>query len=63
MQYGSKRDYPKIDLYVRDASGKGWKYVVSTTWAKTCAIAVDAYQPMLNGVPVFEVRARRASKA
>ena len=59
-RHGDKRDYPKIDLYVRDKSGKGWVYVVSTTWSRTCRDAVNAYQPMNNGKPVFEVKARRA---
>ena len=58
--YGDRRDYPKIDLYVRDKSGKGWEYAISTTWARTCKEAVDAYQPMLHGLPIFEVKAQRA---
>ena len=61
--YGDKTDYPKIDLYVRDKSGKGWNLAISTTCARTCKEAVDRYQPMMRGVPVFEVKAQRAKGA
>lgn len=35
--YGSKRDYPKIDIYVNG------KYVASTTWSATCKEARTRY--------------------
>lgn len=38
MAYGDKRDFPKIDIWVR---GKG--YQASTTWARTCAEAALRY--------------------
>lgn len=38
MQYGDKRDYPKIDIYI------GGKYAGSTTWAKTCKEAMQRFR-------------------
>ena len=39
MAYGDRRDYPKIDLYVRSPRWREGevtdKYVGSTTWART----------------------------
>lgn len=37
-EYGDKRDYPKIDIYVDG------KYVATTTWAKTCKEAAEKYK-------------------
>ena len=37
MNYGDKRDYPKIDVYVNRS------YRGSTTWCKTCKEAVERY--------------------
>ena len=37
MNYGDKRDYPKIDIYVNR------NYRCSTTWAKTCEEAVERF--------------------
>ena len=37
MEYGNKRDYPKIDIFV---SGD---YVASTTWAVSCHVAKEKY--------------------
>jgi hypothetical protein len=33
--YGSKRDYPKIDIYLRHLNGQR-EYHMSTTWSRTC---------------------------
>lgn len=62
MTYGNKRDYRKIDLFVRlkaDAPKGPWKYAASTTWARTCREAVERYQPDHG---TFEVRAFFAKK-
>jgi len=41
MAYGDKRDYPKIDLYIRTSAGGRYsdKYVGSTTWARSLSEA------------------------
>lgn len=60
MTYGNKRDFPKIDLFVRrkaDGPKAPWVYAASTAWARTCREAVERYQPD-NGS--FEVKARFA---
>lgn len=40
--YGDKRDYPKIDIYVK--VGKESIYLATTTWSKTCQQACDMYR-------------------
>jgi hypothetical protein len=42
MAYGDKRDYPKIELFVK--TSLGWNYIGTTTWAKTCKEAVERYK-------------------
>ncbi len=45
MQYGDKRDFPKIDIFVNG------EYAASTSWARTCREAIerfDANHPQLN---------------
>lgn len=37
-EYGDKRDYKKIDIYVNG------KYDGSTNWAKTCKEAIEKYK-------------------
>ncbi len=59
MAYGDKRDYRKIDLFVRRKGETRWTYAVSTTWARTCREAVEHYQPTGAGV-TFEVKAHFA---
>lgn len=44
--YGDKRDYRKIDIYLRMAPG--WAYGCSTTWARTCK---EAKQRFLDANP------------
>lgn len=62
MAYGDKRDYPKIDIYVRkwlpDGSAKVWTYVATTTWAKTCREAVMHWQDANGYGPKGDVIAR-----
>ena len=41
--YGDKRDYPKIDLYVKNLRLGEWLYVGSTTWARGCREAKKKY--------------------
>lgn len=45
MNYGDKRDYPKINIFVRHHNGKEsyFAYAASTTWAKTCKEAKERY--------------------
>lgn len=45
MNYGDKRDYPKIDIYVHG------KYACSTTWARTCKQAVNKYMDSKSFIP------------
>jgi hypothetical protein len=55
MAYGNKRDYPKIDIYIKTDSNQ-WIYRCSTTWAKTCKEAVarfkesSSFNPAMVGV-------------
>ena len=42
MKYGDKRDFPKIDIYMRNGDGTGF-YLCSTTWARNCRVAVQHY--------------------
>lgn len=48
MNYGNKRDYPKIDLYLKRKEGP--LYLCSTTWAKTCKEAVARYVEIRGGL-------------
>jgi hypothetical protein len=44
MAYGDKRNYRKIDIFLKDKSKKGMnKYLGSTTWAATCKQAKERY--------------------
>lgn len=58
--YGNRRDYRKIDLYVRRIGETTWRYAVSTTWVRTCREAVAHYQPTGAGV-TFQIKAHFAS--
>ena len=40
-KYGDKRDYRKIDLFVRSDILGVRQYVGSTTWSRTCREAAD----------------------
>lgn len=54
MDYGDKRDYPKIDIYYMG------QYQASTTWAKTCKEAIESWKAK-NGIPASNnVTARKA---
>ena len=35
LKYGDKRDYKKIDIFLKYSDGT-FNYVESTTWSKTC---------------------------
>lgn len=43
MAYGDKRDYPKIDIYVKDNVTNIYQYKTSTNWSKTCREAKLKY--------------------
>ena len=58
-RYGEKRDYHKIDIYQRMATGL--IYVCSTTWAPTCKEAVWRYH-IKHGVPESRLRANFSEK-
>jgi hypothetical protein len=47
MQYGDKRDYPKINIYVNR------NYRCSTTWAATCKEAVEHFKASNPAMPSF----------
>jgi len=51
MEYGDKRDYKKIDIFINN------KYECSTTWAKTCKEAITKYIDK-NAISLFMARAR-----
>lgn len=51
MNYGDKRDYPKIDIYVHG------KYACSTTWARTCKEAVDRYMASKGFISLNKIEA------
>jgi hypothetical protein len=63
MTYGDKRDYPKIDIYVRGSKQYGpayadnYCYARSTTWAKTCREAVEQYLKAHPDVEASNVKA------
>ncbi len=52
--HGTYRDHPKIHIYV-SAHGV-WKYVASTSWARTCKDARVAYANE-KGLHLGDVRA------
>lgn len=54
MNYGDKRDYPKIDIYVHG------KYAGSTTWARTNKEAIQKYMDVKGFIPRNEITARKA---
>lgn len=45
MQYGDKRDYPKIEIWRKYPGGKstGWRFECVTTWARTCKEAKERF--------------------
>ena len=47
MTYGDKRDYRKIDIYFMNV------YAASTTWARTCKEATEAYAKKQGISPAF----------
>jgi hypothetical protein len=57
-QYGDKRDYPKIDIYVFSESLKRWQYVSSTTWSRTCREAADRLAALHPNLSRSNIRAR-----
>lgn len=58
MSYGDRRDYQKIDLYVR-RSGV-FEYVGSTTWSKTCREAKEKYRAKYPNLLLSDIKARFA---
>lgn len=53
MTYGNKRDYRKIDIYVKNAGGKTYNYVASTTWCNTCKEAAKRYADKVKIQPAY----------
>ena len=49
LQYGDKRDYPKINIYARH-DGRS-DYLCSTTWARTCREAEEQYSQKYDTNP------------
>jgi hypothetical protein len=54
-EYGAKRDYPKIELYLHRPAG--WTYMATTTWSRTCREAKAKFCEA-NGHAGSDVRAR-----
>lgn len=59
MKYGHKRDYPKIDIFIKTDSNK-WLYHSSTTWSKTCKEAVQEFELRWNNLAIKSVKANFA---
>lgn len=53
QKYGDKRDYRKIDIYVKG------RYVCTTTWSKTCKEARARYSLVYN-IPSSDIKTRFA---
>lgn len=50
MAYGDKRDFRKIDIYATDSFGNlPWRFVSSTTWARTCKEAAQHWEESHSG--------------
>jgi len=54
--YGDKRDYKKIDIYLRNLRGM-YAYECSTTWSKTCKEAKQKFLYRHNYLDATQVRA------
>lgn len=57
MKYGERRDYKKINMFVK--RGGIWYYGASTTWSPTCRDAKEKYAEAYN-VSVKDIKARFA---
>lgn len=55
MTYGDKRDYRKINIYLK-RPGNCTDYVGSTTWARNCREARERYG-MANGFAASDLTA------
>ena len=52
MQYGTKRDYKKIDINLKNVG-----YVCSTTWASSCKEAKAKYSALYPNVKESDIKA------
>jgi hypothetical protein len=59
--YGDRRDYPKIEIFVKDKDGV-FQYKSTTTWAKTAKEAKEQYLEKHKNVDPKDVKASFASK-
>lgn len=57
-QYGNKRDYRKIDLYVYSDALKRKEYVGTTTWSKTCKEARERLAALHSNLSISNISAR-----
>jgi hypothetical protein len=48
MAYGDKRDYRKIEIFVKRAGKSEFEYFASTTWSPTCKDAVARAMPIIK---------------
>jgi hypothetical protein len=55
MAYGDKRDYPEIELFVRQ--GARWSYTATTTWSRTCKEAKARFLVWHGGLRDSDVKA------
>ncbi len=60
MAYGDKRDYRKIDIFLKRPGG-AFKYLASTTRAKTCREARERYA-IANGQAASDLAANYSRK-
>jgi hypothetical protein len=54
MNYGDKRDFPKIDIFVGSAGS--WQYRASTSWSKTCREAKARFFAAHQGVHIDNIK-------
>ena len=48
LKYGDKRDYRKIDIFVKNVNSGFFDYVCNTTWSKTLKQAKEIYCKKTN---------------
>lgn len=61
-QYGDKRDYPKINIFVAHHNGKEryFAYAASTTWSRTCREARQRfYEKHYPKYALYEIKCRK----
>jgi len=57
MKYGNKRNYKKIDIFLKDLKGF-YTYEISTNWSKTCKEAKSRFLKRHNYLDKTQVKAK-----